>query len=506
MADGTRAAVPSGWVTRDSGIVMPPVQPDERPELTQLARPAIVDRYPLIIGEHLTGQYLSAAYRLCNTGWRYQFVDVIDELLEHDPDTRGPLRQRVFGVAFGRVQVSPPKLRVGHKLESLAKDIADRFDEQFQAVPRLAQRLAQLNWAVIYGISGSEVKWDHSSGEWGLVGLSNIRNRRLNYTNPSSWDLFVWDQGTVGPGYDQAPTNRGIHGLNIREFPGKFIVHTPSLNSDYPTRDGEARYIGMFMLLKRMVTRCSAQDFERVIRPWVVAYFNKDAGDDGKQSAATKEDIDKANQAIDGFGMGAMNGATLPATIKLEILKAAAAMSSVEFLSYLNKAIAKSLLGQAFTTEPGANGNFSTAQVAEKQTLKILKYDARCLCDSLEEDLAWKWTQLNFPGAPRIISPKIDIMVDELPTPQELLTLATTATAIDIPVDADEIGTRAGLPVIASDDRTARRTRMLSAGKGPTPEDPANPNPDESGGAEGAQKPVEQDSNPTPPNVAANEE
>ena len=485
---GGAATSPHGWTVRDSGIVIPPFEPGERPEMSLLARPAVIDRYPLVLGsEGLTSQYLSSAFRLCNTGWRYQFVDALDELLEHDPDARAPVRQRVLGVAFGRVEVSPPKLRKGHPDQKLAEEIAEHFRDEFLAIPRLSQRIAQLNWAVIYGLSSLEINWKNDDGGWQVAGLSNIRNRRLNYPDPTSWDLHIWDQGTVGPGFDSGPT-QGLYGLRVLDYPGKFVVHTPSLNNDYPTRDGEGRYIAFYMLLKRMVTRVSAQDFERVIRPWVIGKFNKDANENGTQPAASKEDIRKLDQAIEALGMGAMNGAVLPETVKVELLRAASAMSATEFLGYLTRAITKSLLGQSFTTEPGANGNRSTADTASKDTLKILKYDARCLCDSLEEDIGWPWTRLNYEQAKRHIAPRIDIIVDELPTPKELMDLAAAATEIDVAVDADEIGVRTGLPLVRKDEADKRRTKLVSAAKPEGeqgqegPEDNVVPHEDDGGG------------------------
>jgi phage gp29-like protein len=335
-------------------VVYPPLsQPNQQ---SGLAGPPVIDKFPVVIGANLTGAHVSSAFRLATSGWRYSYVDLLDELLENDPDTRCVVRARVIGIACGRYTVEPAKLgkNASDADRELAKVVASEFELEFENIPFRPQRIQQLAWADWYGVSALEIKWEHPSAQvWNIADLCHIHNRRLNYTSPTSWELYVYDQGLVGPGSDYIGPTTGVYGLPVAKFPGKFLVHTPALSGQYPTRDGEGRYVAFYMLLKRMVTRCTAQDFERVIRPWVLGYFNR-AIQAGKESpVADKLDIALLNAAMQAFGSGSMNAAALPNTVKVELLRAAAAMTATEFLSYLNKSIAKALLGQAFTTEPG---------------------------------------------------------------------------------------------------------------------------------------------------------
>lgn len=443
----------------------PPVP--KEPERALVAGPPVIDRYPTVIGASLTGQYLSAAYRLCATGWRYQYVDLINELLEHDPHTRGVARQRLLSVAAARVSITAPKLPKNHPDFDLAQEVAESFQYVFESIPARVQALHQLNWGVAYGLGGAEISWERTDEGWEPVELANIHSRRLNFSDPTSWDLYIYDQGLVGPGYYMGPTT-GPRGLRVADFPGKFIIHAPALNGDYPTRDGEARYVGFYMLLKRMVVRATSQDFERVIRPWVVAYFNRERKQ-GEPPIATKTDIEDAESAAKALGAGALNSVALPDSVKIEILRAVAQMNAGEFLSFLNREISKGWLGQAFTTEPGANGNFATATVAEKATLRICQYDGHCLGDTLKRDLAGPWFRLNYPGLNRKLCPDVDVIVESLLSPDEIMKLAAQGTSIDMPVDIDRLGTATGLPLVGKTDEDARRTRMVAAGKGETP-------------------------------------
>lgn len=455
------------WVIRSTDVEAQPFKPQKPAGSNLIARPPVIDRYPVILGQALSGQALTATYRLANTGWRYQYVDLLNELLEHDPHARAVTRQRVLAVAGGRVQITAAHLPKNDKREKLAGDIAEDFEQQFSNIPGRSQSIGQLNWGLFYGLSGSEIDWQRTDG-WEIGGLSNIHSRRLNYPNPTTWDLYIYDQGLVGPGLSYMGPTTGVYGLRVGDFPGKFICHAPALNGDYPTRDGEGRYIGMYMLLKRMVVRASAQDFERTIRPWVVGYFNRDM-DDGNPPPATTEDIKALEDALAILGMGSLNSAALPNTVKVELLRAASAMSATEFLSFLNREISKALLGQAFTTEPGANGNLSTSQMAKEGTLEVLRYDGQCIADTLERDLATPWMKLNYPEANRKLLPRIKIMVDELPDPEKVANIATSLASVDVPIDVDELAEMTGMPVVAPDDKKARRTRMVAAGKAESP-------------------------------------
>jgi hypothetical protein len=456
--------------------IIPPI-----PEVNNqsvFARPPQIDKFPTIIGAGLTGQYISSCFRLCNSGWRYQYVDLLDELLENDPDTRAVVRARILGIACGRYHVEPAELGVNASDDEreLAKTLSGEFALEWVNIPYLRQRLQQLAWADWYGISGHEIKWAHpEANRWEIEGLSFIHSRRVNLTNPTSWDFYIYDQGLVGPGSEYLGPTVGVYGLPVAKYPGKFLIHTPSLSGQYPTRDGEGRYVAFYMLLKRMVTRCSAQDFERVIRPWVVGYFNRKLQEGHDVPLADKLDIQMLEAALSALGAGSMNSAALPNSVKIELLKSASAMTAVDFIAYLNRAIAKALLGQAFTTEPGANGNLATAQVADKNTGKILEYSVSALCDTLREGLITPWLQLNHPGISKRFAPRIVGNVSDLPSMTELMAMATQATEMDIPVDQDDLAARTTLKILAKDDTEGRRTRCVTAKAGPNPAEDGQP-------------------------------
>jgi phage gp29-like protein len=438
-----------------------------REDTQRLVAPApVIDKFPIIAGVGLTGAFISSAFRLCNQGWRYQYVDMLDELLENDPDARAVVRARILGVACGRYSIEPAKLPkdASDADRNLAQAVADQFALQFDNIPFLTQAMQKLAWADWYGVSGAEIKWEHpAAAEWNIAELSHIHSRRINYTNPYSWEAHIYDQGLVSSMVDGSPTN-GVYGLPVSRYPAKFMIHTPSLSGQYPTRDGEGRYVAVYMLLKRMVTRATGQDFERVIRPWVLGYFNRAIKPGEEDPIASREDIASLSAALGALGAGSLNSAALPNTVKVELLRAAAAMSATDFLSYLNQSIAKGLLGQAFTTAPGANGNFATAEVADANTTKILEYSSNSLCATIREMLVRPWMSLNHPALHRAFCPRVVADVSKLPTAEVLVKLAKDITEMDGPVNLADIAARTSVALVAKDDDKTPRSRFLKAG------------------------------------------
>jgi hypothetical protein len=470
LSDGFRD---SPNYTDTEPTVVPPLLQENRQ--SRFAEKPIIDKFPTIIGQDLSGAYVSSAFRLCNSGFRYQYVDLLDELLENDPDTRAVVRARILGVACGRYPVAPAKLgkSASDADRDIAQQAADEFALEYDNIPYITQRIQQLAWADWYGPAAHEIMWGHPSDAiWNISDLQHIHNRRLNYTHPTSWELYIYDQGLPASMDRATQPTIGAYGLPVSQYPSKFLVHTPSLSGQYPTRDGEGRYVAFYMLLKRMVTRCSAQDFERVIRPWVLGYFNRAMQPGSESPVADKADISLLNDAMQAFGSGSMNTAALPNTVKVELMRAAAAMTATEFLGYLNRSIAKGLLGQAFTTEPGPNGNLATAEVANSNTQKILEYSARAMADTLRYGLAMPWFRLNRPSLPRYFAPRIIADVSSLPTPQQLMDMVKIGTSVDMPIDIEDVASRTTLKLLVPDDTTGRRTRMVAANAGPNPPEP----------------------------------
>lgn len=438
-----------------------------------LAPPPIIDRTPIVIGGNLSLNYLASCFRNCTYGLRYQFVDVLSELLEHDPHARGVTRQRVLSVACAKLQVLPALLPDGDPLLEQAVAIAQQVDAMLRAIPSWSQALFKLAWGIITGLSASEIEWSRTD-LWRPKALHAIHSRRLNYSNPTTWDLHVWDQGLVGPGMSYMGPTTGLYGLRMADFPGKFITHAPTLSGEYPSRDGEGRFIASYMMIKRMVARAVAQDFERSVRPLIVGYFSRDEEKDTAVPASTL-DIQRLDAATKALGLGSLNSATLPDSCKIEILKGASTMDAEKFLLFLDGQMSKGVLGQDYTTQPGKTGARSASEVAERGTLKLSSYDAAAICDSLERDLVYWIVRLNWPGAEARLCPRLALNVNEDLSAKELLDLAVKAAMVSIPWSKKDIAERGGMKLVDKDEEDDEPIKLVAAASTTPPTD-SDPN------------------------------
>ena len=483
----TQLAMP--WIgnRQDASQVTLPVPPQHGYQAqTLLAPPPMTDRYPIVIGSALRLDYITSTYRNATLGWRYGAVDVWNELLEHDPHARGVVRQRLLPVVAARMDIVAAELPedAATKDKDLAKAIRDEVKRQLSRIPSRTQAFGRLMWGVPYGMSACENDWDRDSSSpapkgWELQGLRFIHSRRLNCTNPNSLDVYIYDQGPMSPlaGGNYAS---GL-GLRMASFPGKFTLHCPALNGDYALRDGELRYVGVYMALKRMIVRCTAQDFERVIRPWVLGYFNRE-GDKNRVPVAAQQDINQLKAVLAALGLGSLNSAVLPDAVRVEILKhAATAGQPQEFAAWLDTQVTESFLGQSYTTGPSQHGTHEAAGVAAAGTLKIHEYDAQCLADTLERDVVRWIVELNWgPEVAKRLAPTIKFAVSDTPDPKRVAEVAKILTGIDVELDARKVGEMAGMPVIAAGDKDTPRTRIVIAGPAAAgPIEPANDDPND---------------------------
>ena len=444
-----------------------------------LAPPPIIDRTPIVIGGSLSLTYLASTFRNCTYGLRYQFVDILSELFEHDPHAHGVARQRVLNVACGKLQVLPATLPDGDPDFEKSKQIAAEVEAMISAIPRWSESLFAVAWGIITGLSAAEIEWTKTD-LWRPRALHDIHSRRLNYSNPTTWDLHVWDQGLVGPGMSYMGPTTGVYGLRMADFPGKFIIHAPKLSGEYPTRDGEGRFIASYMMLKRMVVRAVAQDFERTVRPLIVGYFSRDEEKDTPVPASTL-DIQRLDQATKALGLGSLNSATLPDSCKIEILKGASTMDAEKFVSFLDGQISKGLLGQDYTTQPGKTGARSASEVAERGTLKLSTYDAKAVCDTLERDLVRWIVRLNWPGCEERLCPRLGLNVNEDLSARELADLALKLAGVGVPWSKKDVAERAGAKLVDKDDEDDEPIKLTAAAPATPPASPDGTEPPDGG-------------------------
>jgi len=426
----------------------------------------IIDRYPVLIGGGITLQYISSALRVCTTGYRQLFVDLFNELTERDSHAQAMIGKRVQTIAGGRIDIAPPDLPPDDPEAPLARKMAAVIRQRLLSLPDLTQRLANLAWGDILGVAACEAIWAPFDGGYWPERLTFIHSRRLSYPDAASWDLHLWDQGTVtGFGWD-APTNRPGFGLNLtRDMPpGKFVVHTPQFRNDYPTREGLGRALLWLMAFKVLGMRQGSAFIERFTK--ILIWGTYATQKDGNPRPATDDEVRKARDTVTALGLGTLTSAMMADAIQIKMdgpgLKGSASSLTVaDWIDICDSQTTKLLLGSTFTTEPGKFGSKGTGEVGKEGELEGARFSAGMLAQTLKRDLVLPCVDQNWPGK-RHLAPTVAIHLDK-PNPHAILELNTKAAASGIPVDADAVAAQAGIPILPRDAKDGRRMAPLKA-------------------------------------------
>ena len=411
-----------------------------------LTAPPSIERYPIIIGSNLSIGYVSATMRNALAGYRYQFVDVLAELLDHEPEGFTQLAKRVTAVAGARCEVLPVDAA-----KPRAVEIADAYRAQHEAIDDRHDAFLRLMWGIYYGVAAEEIMYVRDGAGWMIDGFQFIHSRRLNYPDWNAFDLYVWDQG---PGGLLGSGSGAQLGLRIADLPQKFIVHAPALRADYQTREGLGRILSTYFMIKRLVMRICAQDFERFVRPWVIGYYSTIEEGETVPRAAETQDIQDLTAATRSLGGGSLNSATLPDSVKIELIEHASKLDAKTFLEYLDTAIQKAVNGQTHTSSPGANGSRSAGEVAERGTIRIERFDAQMFASTWRRSVIKTWTEMNFPGE-QALAPIIKFHVEDVPDQTTTANVAATVSKVGFPIDFTKLAPMIGMPL--DEERAAIR-------------------------------------------------
>ena len=422
----------------------------------------VIDRWPTLIGSALSLQYLASVYRFAQNGYRQQFVDALDELLERDPHTQAVLGQRVLTAAAGRVELTPATVADPESDEAMrAAEIAADLQRRWNAIPGKTQAIYSLVFAALYyGAGAMESHWEAKGPEgWNVSGFGFVHSRRIAWPDQNDWSAHIWDQGAVLPMTIGLYPTENFFGLRIRDVPGKFVLHTPSLRADYPTRDGIGRVIGWWMVIKLMAIRGASQYVERFGKPWVLGYYN--TGDEetgGKPRTASEEDIGAAMGVMEALGVGSLATGLLPDSVKVTldgpgVKGSQGSINHEKLIDLCDAQISKAVRGGTLQTDAGDKGARSLGDVHAEGDVRNARFDALCLADSLHQDVIWWLCHLNYPGEEHLC-PTTTVHVESV-GPEELLDRAEKLAKLGARPDGADLAKRLGVKLVDPENEHA---------------------------------------------------
>lgn len=423
-----------------------------------IAPPPAVDRYPIIIGKNLTLERISSIMRTCTMGYRQPYCDLLNELIERDPHAFGGCFKLVAAIANAAYRVIPADLGddPSDPDKALASEIANDLHGRLTAIEDLSSVLANLAWGIVYGVGGGELMYALDDEGWSIKRVGFIHTRRIAYPDTTTWDPYIWDQGTVQP-FDHYPVRtNGVMGLRLDDFPGKFILHTPQVRGDYPTREGIGREIVFWMAVKHAAARGAPQYLERFSNPVYNATYM--TGIPEEKRKATPEEVSRTEAAIQGVLRSFLHSDA----ITLEALTPDGGtgrpkITFGEWIEICDSQMSKAILGGTLSMDVSTQGGSrALGDTQRKDTQTTFQHHAGAMAATLRKYIVQNLFSLNFPGVPMRFLPQVVATVEDDPDPDAIIERAARAVDMGMPIDADKLGGMAGLPLVAENDKKAR--------------------------------------------------
>lgn len=328
------------------------------------------------------------------TGKTARLINLLKGTRTRDSRHGAVCRTRVLAVQRPWVLNPPP----GEEKTREGILIADRCRRILGEVPGFGKTVGHLGHGILESFGVAEHQWrKNDRGE--VVSVP-----RWRHPNRFAWNVqtesLCWSEVNASD-----PRAATFPGVELNEYPGKFIVHAPVAgDSDYPWMRGVQRSRAIASVLKRLATRWGIKSLERWGQPQVFV-----TGRDGDSMAINDELMDML-RAIGSSWIG-----RFPEGVEPKTIPAATSELHLRWIETQNTEDAIALLGQNLTTEVTA-GSFAAAQAHRHVRLDILASDLSELAETLTDQWVRLLVEYNWPGAPVpvldfVLAPKGEITV-----------------------------------------------------------------------------------------------
>lgn len=403
------------------------------PSLASVRQPYMLDA----LAESLTPARVASAVRAADAGQTREMYTLAQELEERYPRygaVMGVRRRAVMGVEPSVEAASDKRADI---------DLADEIRALARG-PGFRQLLTQCLWGLGAGVAPIEILWDRR-------GSSRWTPRQYAWRDPRwfRWDREDPERLRVLADEDQA------EGVPLEPF--QWIVHCPRLRPGIPARGGLARPVAALFCLAAWSLSDWAGWLENYGRPIRLGKYGSDASDEDRATLL---------RAVAGIGSDA--AATIPESMKVELVEASRSSSSdayERFARWLDEQVTIIVLGQAATTQ-GTPGRLGSDEAQADVRDDILEGDCEELAETLNRDLVRPYVDLNH--GPQEAYPRL-VLQPEDPEDVEALTRALQRLVpLGLRVEASVVSDRLGLP------DAPEGARVLEAPARPAPARPAS--------------------------------
>ena len=366
-----------------------------------------------VVSSGLTPRRLAVLLQQAADGDLQAYLTLAEEMEERDPHYASVLRTRKLAVSGLPVQV----LAASDSAEDAAKAA---FIEALTQAPEFSELVDDLLDGLGKGYSVCEMLWQTHQTPWQPIAYTWRDPRYFVVPRDHPYQLHLLDKKDL------------VNGVPLP--PHKFIIHRPKLKSGLPHRGGLARLVAFSYVCKLYGLKDWLSFLEVYGMPLRLGKYG---------SAASDEDRQVLKQAVSNIGSDA--AAILPESMQIEFQQVAQSSNSESFLhlvEWIDKQVAKAVLGQTATTE-GTPGKLGADNAQAEVRQDLIAADAKQLAQTLNRDLVKTVIDINY--GPQKAYPRIVIA---LPEEDDLALLADNLAKLvplGLQVSAQEVRQKLGL-------------------------------------------------------------
>jgi hypothetical protein len=311
--------------------------------------------------------------------------------------------------------------------------------------------LVRLNWAHKHGRAAAEKVWRENRATLGsdsvkyrIDSINWIHPRRLSF-GPER-ELRVRDDVWGGYGFE-------ARGLDLRQFPFKFVGFLPQQFDEYPEREGYGPRGLFFSFFKRFGKREQLILLEQFGRPW--RHIEEiDPVNNTVQADALKEGAEELDQA----SANSVGYAPPGTKIVTEQPQQGAGQVHKDVLTDSNDELSKLILGEVRTSDakPAALGS-GADKVADEVQDEVKINDAMGLTDICTEQISYDIIALNFDPSEVDHAPTIRVFYESPPDRTEEIDRTAKVFSLGIPLKEDEVYERTGFTKPGPGDVTIKQ-------------------------------------------------
>ena len=373
------------------------------------------------IGGALSPQQVSAIIREADTGFMHRLMDLANDARQKDCHLQSVLATSEEAIAGLDWRLELPKnakrkeRKASEKIEQILRDSGH--------MPKL---FAHHAGARFYSYAVTETSWKRDGDMLVPESFEHHAPRRFGYRIDTG--RFVWRDINAG---------MPLEGVDLADYPSRFIQSHPRVNGDVPVREGLVRVLMWAALFRNWTLADWLKLGEIAWKPWRKGKYKK---------GSDQEDIDNLTAILEGMASSGVCTHSEDTEIEVDWPANSGQSQHGALFDKMGAEMSKAVLGQTLTTEQGKVGSQALGNVQNEVRKDLREATARYVAADVTRDLIAPMTSMNF--GPGIRPARLVFLTDDA---MDLVALSTAVEKLASPnvglrIPSKWVRDKAGIP------------------------------------------------------------